>query len=90
MKKKELIKEVGSHVTTSQKEVKEILNLGFSFMSLALEGDGELDLPGFGKFKVKETKARVARNPRTGEKVNVPAKNKVTFKAAKALKTAVN
>lgn len=49
--------------------------------------DGRLRLPnGYGILKVKTSKARVARNPQTGESVNVPAKTKVTFRQGKTLK----
>jgi len=50
--------------------------------------DGKLRLPnGYGTLKVKKSKARVARNPQTGESVNVPAKTKITFRQGKTLKT---
>jgi len=45
-------------------------------------------LPNFGRFEIKESKARKARNPRTGEVVMVPAKKTVKFKAARELKEA--
>jgi len=50
--------------------------------------DGRLRLPnGYGTLKVKKLKARVARNPQTGESVNVPAKTKIVFRQGKTLKT---
>jgi DNA-binding protein HU-beta len=45
---------------------------------------------GFGSFKVQKSAARKARNPRTGEEINVAASNRPTFKAGKELKEAVN
>lgn len=48
--------------------------------------NGTAKLKGFGTFTVKETAARVGRNPRTGEPVNIAASHKVAFKAAKNLK----
>lgn len=49
----------------------------------AVKNEGALVLPGFGSFKVAERPARVAKNPRTGEMVNVAAKKVVRFKAGK-------
>lgn len=49
---------------------------------------GEISLPGIGKLKSVAQDARTARNPRTGETVQVPAKRKVKFKPAKDLKAA--
>ena len=53
-------------------------------------GEGGLSLHGFGKFAVKEKPARKARNPRTGETVDVAASRKLTFQPAKALKDRLN
>lgn len=49
----------------------------------------EFTLPGIGKLKVKRTTARTGRNPKTGDEIEIPAKNKPVFTAAKALKDAV-
>jgi DNA-binding protein HU-beta len=50
----------------------------------------EIALPGFGKFKVKETPEREGRNPANGEKIKIAASRKLTFAAAKAVKDALN
>lgn len=52
-------------------------------------GDGMV-VKGFGSFSISERKARTGRNPRTGEALEIPASKSVSFKAAKALKDAVN
>ena len=54
-----------------------------------LKKEGKFSLPGFGSFSVRKTKARVARNPRTGEKIKVKAGKTVRFKASPVLKHAV-
>ncbi|MEJ2118061.1 MAG: HU family DNA-binding protein [Alphaproteobacteria bacterium] len=54
-----------------------------------VEGD-EVRLPGFGNFKVADRKATTARNPRTGETVDVPASRVAKFSPAKGLKEALN
>ena len=48
-----------------------------------------LELYGFGKFKLSDRKAYTARNPQTGDPIDVPAKTVVTFRPAKRLKEAV-
>ncbi|MCK4547624.1 MAG: HU family DNA-binding protein [Candidatus Eisenbacteria sp.] len=55
-----------------------------------LEREGEFVLPGLGVLRVRRTKARDARNPRTGEKIRVPAKKVVRFRAYKELKDLMN
>jgi DNA-binding protein HU-beta len=50
----------------------------------------EIALPGFGKFKVKETPEREGRNPANGEKIVIAASKKLTFAPAKAVKDALN
>ena len=47
-------------------------------------------IPGFGKFQVRQLKAREGRNPATGEKIKIPARSKVAFSASKELKEKYN
>ena len=56
----------------------------------SLKSGNKIALVGFGTFDVSARAARVARNPRTGEPINVPAMNVPRFKAGKGLKEAVN
>ncbi len=55
-----------------------------------LVDDGEVVVTGLGRFTVQDTPARMARNPRTGEAVAIPAQRKVKFRPAKALKDVLN
>lgn len=57
-------------------------SLAFALVQFAVSEHGEFRWPGFGTFKRTTRAARVARNPRTGEAVEVPEKDTVTFKAA--------
>lgn len=50
----------------------------------------EVKLQGFGTFKSKLSKSRIGRDPRTGERVDVPAKKKISFKVSKEFKNLVN
>jgi DNA-binding protein HU-beta len=56
----------------------------------ALKSEDQVALVGFGTFEVKKRAARVGRNPKTGEAINIAASNVPGFKAGKALKDAVN
>jgi len=56
----------------------------------ALKNGGEVRLVGFGTFSVAHRKPSEGRNPRTGERIQIPASNQPKFKAGKALKEAVN
>ena len=68
----------------------ELVNAVFDALTAALKRGDDVRLPAFGVFDVKETAARTARNPQTGEEVQVPAGKKARFKPAKALKDALN
>ena len=59
-------------------------------MADALSNGTSVDIAGFGKFALVDKPARQARNPSTGEPVDVPAKTVVQFKPAKALRESVN
>ena len=52
--------------------------------------DGEVSLPGFGKFKLKTSPAREGRNPANGEKIKIAASKKLSFSPAKAVKNSLN
>jgi DNA-binding protein HU-beta len=56
----------------------------------ALKSGGEVRLVGFGTFSVAQRRASEGRNPRTGERIQIPASKQPKFKAGKALKDAVN
>lgn len=69
---------------------KAIVEAVFSQITTAALGASETSIPGFGKFKVKNTPEREARNPSTGATIKVAAARKLTFTPAKALKDALN
>jgi nucleoid DNA-binding protein len=80
MTKKELAITIAEETKLTQILVKEIMQRVFDGIIDTLEKEGRIELRNFGVFKVKQRKPRKARNPRTGEKVMVPAKKVVTFK----------
>lgn len=69
---------------------KAIVESVFAAISAAAVLGNETSIPGFGKFKVKDTPEREARNPATGQTIKVAAAKKLAFTPAKALKDALN
>ena len=91
MTKSELIAriaEINPHLYQSDAE--KIVSTDFNEISSALSKGQRVELRGFGVFSVRTRKARAGRNPRTGEKVSVEAKNVPFFKAGKKLKDRLN
>jgi nucleoid DNA-binding protein len=88
MNKTELIDEVAK-VTCSKKEAGLAVDATLAAIEKALKKGGEVTLVGFGTFKVSKRKARIGRNPQTGEVIKIAAKKVPTFKAGKGLKDAV-
>lgn len=70
-------------------QAKQLVDAVLDAMRDALTAGDEVNLPGFGKFKVQDKPARTGRNPSTGETIQIAASKKIAFSAAKALKDAV-
>ena len=73
-----------------EKDVEKVVTAFLDVVGKTLVDEGRVQLPGLGTLIVRERPARTARNPRTGEKVEVPARRTVGFKLGKALKERVN
>ena len=89
MTKKEIVKQISDRLDLTQLKTKEIVQQTFDAIVETLLQDGRIELRNFGVFEVKRRKARKARNPKTGEKVDVPPKNVVTFKPGKEMEERV-
>lgn len=94
MNQAQLINEIAAQAANdgvSKATVKHVLDAQAKVVARELQkGEGaEVTLPGIGKLTVKQTTARTGRNPRTGDPVDIPAKTKPVFTAAKALKDSV-
>lgn len=91
MTKKEIVKEIADRLELTQLKTKEIVQLTFDAIidTLVNSEDHRIELRNFGVFEVKRRAPRNARNPRTNEKVSVPAKNVVTFKPGKRMEELV-
>jgi DNA-binding protein HU-beta/integration host factor subunit beta len=87
--KKEIVKQISERAELTQLKTKEIVQWTFDAIVDTLIQDGRIELRNFGVFEVKRRKARKARNPRTGEKVDVEPKNVVTFKPGKEMEERV-
>src|SRR6266481_6805418 len=87
--KKEIVRQISERIGLTQLKTKEIVQLTFDAIVDTLLEDKRIELRNFGVFEVKQRKAGKARNPRTGEKVDVPPKNVVTFKPGKEMEERV-
>ena len=88
MNKADLVNEV-AEVLSTKKEAQAAVDCVFDAITNALKKKDAVTLIGFGTFKVDKRKARKGRNPRTGEEIDIKAKNVPKFVAGKALKDAV-
>jgi DNA-binding protein HU-beta len=90
MNKAELIEAVASGANLSKAEAGRAVDAVVDAVTGSLKQGEQVAVIGFGTFSVKPRAARVGRNPRTGESINILASNVPGFKAGKALKVAVN
>ena len=89
MNKTELIAAVAEKASISKKESEVVINAALETIIDSLKNDEKVQLVGFGAFEVKERNARVGRNPKTKEEIQIPASRVPVFKAGKALKDVV-
>lgn len=89
MTKKEIVKTISEEIGLTQLKTKEIVQKTFDAIVETLVADGRIELRNFGVFEVKRRAARKARNPRTGQRVDVPQKYVVTFKPGKEMEERV-
>jgi nucleoid DNA-binding protein len=87
--KKEIVKEIADEMQLTQLRTKEIVQRTFDAIVDTLVDTGRIELRNFGVFEVRQRAARTARNPRTGERVEVPPKNVVSFKPGKRMEELV-
>jgi integration host factor subunit beta len=90
MTKAELIDEVSKVVEMTRKESEVIVEAIFDSVVRALRAGDKIEIRGFGSFRTRQRQPRVGRNPKTGARVDVPAKRIPYFKPSKELKDLVN
>jgi len=89
MTKAEIVDEIAERTGLTKKDVADTVDEFLQAVSRALSQGKHIEIRGFGTFKVKDRKSRLARNPRTGESVPVPPRRVPVFKVSKELKDIV-
>ncbi|MGM9542996.1 MAG: HU family DNA-binding protein [Candidatus Limivicinus sp.] len=89
MNKADLVAAVAEKAGISKKDSEKAVNAAFDAITAALVAGDKVQLVGFGAFETKERSARVGRNPKTKEEIQIPASRVPAFKAGKALKDAI-
>src|SRR5437762_6799197 len=90
MTKAELIEEVSRAVEMTRKDSEQIVDTIFDSIVHALRTGDKIEIRGFGSFRTRKRQPRIGRNPKTGAKVDVPAKKIPFFKPSKELKDLIN
>ncbi|PYT07079.1 MAG: integration host factor subunit beta [Acidobacteria bacterium] len=90
MTKAELVEEVAKVAELTKKHSEVIVNTVFQSIIEALHEEDKIELRGFGSFRIRRRRSRQGRNPKTGDKVSVPAKKIPYFKPGKELKDLIN
>jgi integration host factor subunit beta len=88
--KAELVEEVTRVTELPRKESEAAVETIFESIIAALQADDKIEIRGFGSFRTRQRRGRTGRNPKTGTKVEVPAKKIPYFKPSKELKDYVN
>ena len=90
MNKTELIAAVAEKADLSKKDAEAAVTAAIDAITAALQEGEKVQLVGFGSFEVKKRAARIGRNPKTKETIEIPASVVPVFKAGKALKDSVS
>ena len=90
MTKADLIEEVSKVVEMTRKESEIIVETIFDSIVKSLRGGDKIEIRGFGSFRTRQRQARIGRNPKSGDRVDVPAKRIPFFKPSKELRDLVN
>jgi len=88
--KKDLVEKISDRTGLTQVDTKIVVETFLEAVSKALRSGKNIEIRGFGRFKIKKKKARMARNPRTNVHIQVPAGFKPVFEASKDLKKRIN
>ena len=86
MNKSELIAAAAAQSGIAKKDAERVINAAIDCVTIALMKGEKVQLSGFGVFEVKDREARVGRNPKTRESVQIPATKVPTFKPSQSLK----
>ena len=89
MTKAEIVNVIHEKVGGSKRECADIVEQLFEIMKETLERGEKIKVSGFGNFVVRQKRARIGRNPHTGEAIEISARKVLTFKASQILKDAI-
>ncbi len=89
VKKAVMVKSLFNEMGLNKKEARELVDLFFQELEACLAAGEQIKLCGFGKFILRDKKERPGRNPKTGEKIPIPARRVVTFRAGQKLRARV-
>ncbi len=89
MTKSATLAHLAEKTSLTKKQIEEVLDETLALAAREAKRNGEFVLPGFGKLVLANRKARIGRNPQTGEPIKIPAKRVCKFRLAKSLKDAV-
>lgn len=90
MTKADLIEEVSRTVSMTRRDSEVIVETIFDSIIKSLRAGDKIEIRGFGSFRTRQRRARMGRNPKTGEQVAVPARKVPFFKPSKELKDGIN
>lgn len=90
MTKADIVEKVYQKIGFSKKESSELVELVFGTLKKTLEDGEKVKISGFGNFLVRDKRARIGRNPQTGEQIKITARRVLTFKPSQVLKAILN
>lgn len=91
MVKSDLIKKISDlHPNILRRDIEKTIDIIFEEISDALKNGEKYEIRGYGIFKIKSRKARIGKNPKTGEKISIPEKKVPSFKMSKHMKQKLN
>jgi DNA-binding protein HU-beta len=90
MSKAEFVQKLAEVKKITKKQADEIFSAFVGMIATSLQNGERVALPGLGVFSVADRKARLGRNPRTGEEIKIPARKAVKFSASSVLSTGIN
>ena len=88
--KAEMVEHLFNELGLNKREAKELVDIFFEEIRLALEHNQPVKLSGFGNFDLRDKRQRPGRNPKTGEEIPITARRVVTFKAGQKLRQQVD
>ncbi len=90
MTKAEIVENVYEKIGFSKKESSDLVELIFDLIKESLRGGEKIKISGFGNFVVRQKRARIGRNPQTGQAIEISARKVLTFHPSHVLKTLLN